>query len=245
MLTDILQRAVEARGRASRRSARVASSFGYVSCTAHAKNVARSLTPSRDVQASSGPVQPRFSFKRKQVEGNFVVTPVDCVVTDSYRLFKQREIIADLKEAVCRVLEAPLNEQEIANIPSAPYELPDGKTLEVGIERYKVPELLFNPALLSTLPVPPELAGKEAALKGLTAMANESINKCDIDLKKDFLLGVLVTVRSCVSLSLSPPVVATEGGQGSAPSPSTMARCCFARALRSAHILTRRAGRRS
>lgn len=140
-------------------------------------------------------MRPRFSFKRKQVDGVFAVTPVDCAATDSYRLFKQREIIADLKEAVCRVNDSPLNEKELITVPSAPYDLPDGNTLEVGVERYKVPELLFNPALLSALPVPPELAGKEAALKGLTAMANESINKCDIDLKKDFLLGVLVTVR--------------------------------------------------
>lgn len=146
-------------------------------------------------QAGGAPVRPRFSFKRREVDGAFVVSPVECVVTESYRLFKQREIIADLKEAVCRVLESPLNEQEMATIPSSPYELPDGKVLEVGVERYKVPELLFNPAMLASLPVPPELLGKEESLKGLTAMANESINKCDIDLKKDFLLGVLVTVR--------------------------------------------------
>lgn len=56
-----------------------------------------------------------------------------------------------------------------------------------------MPEALFNPLLLATLPCGPDLTGKEAALKGLTAMCNESINKCDIDLKKDFLQGILVT----------------------------------------------------
>lgn len=33
-----------------------------------------------------------------------------------------------------------------ANIPGIPYELPDGQMIDLGTERFKVPELLFNPA---------------------------------------------------------------------------------------------------
>lgn len=36
-----------------------------------------------------------------------------------------------------------------ANLATMPYELPDGNTIEVGADRYAVPELLFNPEPLN------------------------------------------------------------------------------------------------
>ena len=35
--------------------------------------------------------------------------------------------------------------QDLENIPRSPYELPDGKILELGSERYEACEILFNP----------------------------------------------------------------------------------------------------
>ena len=54
----------------------------------------------------------------------------DVPATASYRLFKQREIAADIKEAVCRVGENAFRDSDHANTPTTPYELPDGNTLE-------------------------------------------------------------------------------------------------------------------
>lgn len=55
-------------------------------------------------------------------------------------------IVADMKEAACRASEAPFVESENLNMPTQLYELPDGSTVEVGVERFKGPEALFAPA---------------------------------------------------------------------------------------------------
>jgi actin-like protein 6A len=74
-------------------------------------------------------IRPRFSFKRKEVRmGEFEVTPVEFPnTTESYYKYMQRVIAADVKEAVCRVPDSPFDDNSYANIPTTPYELPDGQ----------------------------------------------------------------------------------------------------------------------
>lgn len=48
----------------------------------------------------------------------------------------------------CRVSEVPFKEEENLNMPVQTYELPDGSTVDIGVERFKIPEILFNPVLL-------------------------------------------------------------------------------------------------
>ena len=43
------------------------------------------------------------------------------------------------------------SEEDNQNIPAVSYELPDGNTIDVGVERFKIPELIFQPHLLPTL----------------------------------------------------------------------------------------------
>ena len=75
------------------------------------------------------PVKPRYEFKRKpRGDGeSFDVIDVDCPNTSAgYRLFKQREIAADLKETVFRLSDSTYSEDDNQNIPAVSYELPDG-----------------------------------------------------------------------------------------------------------------------
>jgi actin-like protein 6A len=56
------------------------------------------------------------------------VTPVEFPnTTESYYKYMQRVIAADVKEAVCRVPDSPFDDNSYANIPTTPYELPDGQ----------------------------------------------------------------------------------------------------------------------
>lgn len=50
-----------------------------------------------------------------------------------------------MTHAVCRMNEQPFVEEENVNMPMQSYELPDGSTVDVGVERFKIPEILFNP----------------------------------------------------------------------------------------------------
>jgi actin-like protein 6A len=100
-------------------------------------------------------IRPRFSFKRKEVRiGEFEVTPVEFPnTTESYYKYMQRVIAADVKEAVCRVPDSPFDDNSYANIPTTPYELPDGQMIEVGADRFRIPDIMFNPSLLQVLTV--------------------------------------------------------------------------------------------
>merc|ERR1711871_943910 len=53
------------------------------------------------------------------------------------------------------------------------YELPDGNVITVGNERFRTPEVLFQPSLI----------GKEAS--GIHDCTFQTIMKCDVDIRKD------------------------------------------------------------
>ena len=53
------------------------------------------------------------------------------------------------------------------------YELPDGQVITIGNERFRCPEVLFQPSLI----------GRES--EGIHKLAYDSIMKCDVDIRKD------------------------------------------------------------
>merc|ERR1739845_244808 len=61
------------------------------------------------------------------------------------------------------------------------YELPDGNLITVGSERFRCPEVLFQPSLL----------GKEAS--GLHDTTFQSIMKADVDIRRDLYSNVVLS----------------------------------------------------
>jgi len=61
------------------------------------------------------------------------------------------------------------------------YELPDGQVITIGNERFRCPEVLFQP----------DLIGKES--DGVHKLVYDSIMKCDIDLRKDLYGHILLS----------------------------------------------------
>ncbi|KAE8677208.1 Actin-related protein 4 [Hibiscus syriacus] len=94
-------------------------------------------------------IKPRYTFKRKEIQpGVFQTVDVDLPhTTESYKLYSQRVIASDIKECVCRAPDTPYDESSYSNIPMTSYELPDGQTIEIGADRFKIPDILFNPSL--------------------------------------------------------------------------------------------------
>ncbi|CAM6103996.1 unnamed protein product [Calypogeia fissa] len=140
-------------------------------------------------------VKPRYAFRRKEVRpGEFEVTDVDVPhTTESYRLYMQRAIAADVKEVVCRVPDSPFEESSYANIPTTPYELPDGQTIEVGADRFKIPDLMFNPSLIHRIPGMEAYAAEAGnSIRGLPHMVIDSINKCDVDIRRELFSSILL-----------------------------------------------------
>ena len=94
------------------------------------------------------------------------------------------EGVAWLKEHVCQVAldyETTLREAAESKALERKEVLPDGNTVViVGIERCQVPEVLFQP----------ELAGKK--YDGIHKCTDESIKKCDQDIRKDLYKNIVL-----------------------------------------------------
>jgi len=102
----------------------------------------------------------------------------------SFTTSAEREIVRDIKEKTCFLAEdykAELARAEKSSEINREYELPDGQVITVGDERFRAPEVLFNPSLL----------GMEA--KGIHETAFDSIMKCDVDIRKDLYGNIVLS----------------------------------------------------
>ncbi|THU69828.1 hypothetical protein C4D60_Mb08t18520 [Musa balbisiana] len=148
-------------------------------------------------------IKPRYSFKRKEIRpGEFQTVDLDIPnTTESYKLYSQRAVASDIKESVCRVPDTAFEESAYANVPMTPYELPDGQTIEIGADRFKIPDVLFNPSLVQTIPGMESFAGS-ASVSGLPQMVIESINRCDADIKRELFSSILLAGGTASMLQL-------------------------------------------
>ena len=93
----------------------------------------------------------------------------------------EREVVRDIKERLCYVSSE--YEREMAeNNEEETYEMPDGRLISLGKERFVCPEALFKPKLL----------GREEEA-GIDKLVYDSILKCDVDLRKALYKGIVLS----------------------------------------------------
>lgn len=89
----------------------------------------------------------------------------------------EMEIVRDIKEKLCFVAqdyENALKESYNSSVYEKNYEMPDGKVITIGNERFRCPEYLFKPF---------EMNGKE--LPSIQELTYNSIQECDVDVRRD------------------------------------------------------------
>ena len=91
----------------------------------------------------------------------------------------EKEIAKSVKEKSCYV--ALDFEEELKSVKPYDYELPDGNHIIIKDQRIRCPEALFKPSLI----------GKEG--NGIAQACYDSIQKCDIDLRRDFYSSILLS----------------------------------------------------
>mmetsp|Transcript_56693 Transcript_56693/g.64972 ORF Transcript_56693/g.64972 Transcript_56693/m.64972 type:complete len:422 (+) Transcript_56693:32-1297(+) len=106
--------------------------------------------------------------------------------TKSYLNYMKLDIARDAKETLCRLVDV---KQEGVKAEKLEYELPDGKTIDLGDSRYTLGEMFFNPVMARQDFKDLDLTN----FKGLHHMVMESINKCDIDVRKELLSNIILT----------------------------------------------------
>ena len=128
------------------------------------------------------------AIQRIHLAGRDITTYLQKILDDrgySFTTNAEIEIVKDIKEKFCLVVndyEAAKKDAEESHACEKNYELPDGRKILIGSERFRATEILFSP--------------KEAGfnhLEGVHKYCYDSVLKCDVGVRKDLFQNIILS----------------------------------------------------
>ncbi len=106
-------------------------------------------------------------------------------VTKSWQDYVTKQLVQDFQASALQVSDVPFDEESLANTPKVSYEFPNGYNNEYGVERFRIPEMMFDPSLLK---------GQQAqSMLGVAHEVTTAVGMCDVDLRPALYSSVIVT----------------------------------------------------
>ena len=127
------------------------------------------------------------AIQRMDLAGRDLTEYMMKILTESGHTFTtsaEREIVRDIKERLSYVADdfgEELNKYEESSNGEKLFELPDGRNIKVGSQRFRCPELLFDPSL----------EGKE--FPGIHEATFNTVMKCDLDLRRSMFENIVLS----------------------------------------------------
>ena len=103
---------------------------------------------------------------------------------ESFKSSSELEVVRNMKEKVCYVALDHSKEKtsNSTSIVEKKYELPDGQIIDLGVERFECPELLFNPSIIG-----------HYRTSGIAQMTHDSIMNCDEEIRNDMFSNIVLS----------------------------------------------------
>jgi centractin len=134
------------------------------------------------------------AIRRIDVAGRDVTENLQILLRKAGAVFHtsaEKEVVRLIKEKTCFIaLDPRKEEKEWAGGGASrveEYKLPDGNTLKLGSERFRAPEILFDP----------ELIGLE--YPGIHQIVVDAINRTDMDLRKSLFGNIVLSGGSTLT----------------------------------------------
>ncbi|CAO3695166.1 unnamed protein product [Rhizopus stolonifer] len=124
------------------------------------------------------------AIRRVDIAGRDVTEYLQLLLRKSgynFHTTAEKEVVRIIKEKACYVALNPSKEEKETSGKLDDFALPDGNIIKLGVERFRAPEILFQP----------ELIGEE--YPGIHQVVVDCISRADLDLRKSLYSNVVLS----------------------------------------------------